>query len=163
MILAKIDPTDLDTATCILKQYLKRTYGKDVMYHIGYKGESGRQRLTALVHNALIKKDDITDTDIENARKKLEYHINKWAGVEITGKPGKEFPWQKDRGVCTVEKKEKKRLPLSVIEKIREKEEKGKPVKYRGYISGIGEIRCRKCHAKMETGQIVCTQCGTMR
>jgi len=100
--------SDLETATCILREYLKRTYGQEVLDHISYKGEPGKRRLTALVHNALVKKENISDNDIENARKKLEYHINKLAGVQITGKPGKEFPWQKDRGVCVVEKKEKK-------------------------------------------------------
>lgn len=120
------------------------------------KGEPGKRRLIALVHNALVKKENITDNDIENARKKLEYHINKFAGIQTVGKPGKEFPWQKYRGVCVVEKKEKKAPPSLVFEK----EEKRKPVKYKGYISGIGEIRCEICHAKMNTGEIVCRKCG---
>ena len=41
--------TDKKTATCLLHEYLKNTYGQDVLEYIGYKGDIGKTRLTALI------------------------------------------------------------------------------------------------------------------
>lgn len=194
--------TDKKTATCLLNEYLRKTYGEDVLEYIGYKGDVGKSRLTSLIQNSLPKKEILSDDDIDIARIRVERHINEKSGVPLTSPTGKKsetYPWQKTRGirgVCNIEPehhiekkpvtipdktvkppgisplpsrssykiepKKKKNLPGWLIEKLQE--EKGhKPIKYKGYVQGVEDIKCKKCGAKMSVGQIVCTKCGSMR
>jgi len=98
--------TDKHTATCLLNEYLKKTYGQDVLEYIGYKGDIGKTRLTSLIQNSLPKKDLLSDEDIDVARMRIERHLNEKSGIPLTNPTGKKseaYPWQKARGVCNIE------------------------------------------------------------
>ncbi len=101
--------TDKHTATCLLNEYLKKTYGQDVLEYIGYKGDIGKTRLTSLIQNSLPKKDLLSDEDIDIARMRIERHLNEKSGIPLTNPTGKKseaYPWQKTRGirgVCNIE------------------------------------------------------------
>ena len=98
--------TDKNTATCLLNEYLKKTYGQDVLEYIGYKGDIGKTRLTSLIQNSLPKKDLLSDEDIDIARMRIEHHLNEKSGIPLTNPTGKKseaYPWQKARGVCNIE------------------------------------------------------------
>lgn len=98
--------TDKNTATCLLNEYLKKTYGQDVLEYIGYKGDIGKIRLTALIQNSLPRKEILSDEDIDIARMRIEHHINEKSGIPLTNPTGKKsemYPWQKGRGVCNIE------------------------------------------------------------
>lgn len=101
--------TDKITATCLLNEYLKKTYGKDVLEYIGYKGDIGNSRLTSLIENSLPKKVLLSDEDIDIARMRIERHLNEKSGLSLTNPTGKKseaYPWQKSRGtrgVCNIE------------------------------------------------------------
>lgn len=101
--------TDKNSATCLLHEYLKKTYGQDVLEYIGYKGNIGKTRLTALIQNSLPKKEILSDSDIDIARMRIERFINEKSGIPLTNPTGKKseaYPWQKTRGirgVCNIE------------------------------------------------------------
>ena len=101
--------TDKGTATCLLQEYLKKRYGQDVIDYIGYKGDVGKVRLTALISNSLPKKELLSDEDIDVARMRVERHLNEKVGIPLTNPTGNKleaYPWQKTRsirGVCNIE------------------------------------------------------------
>lgn len=112
--------TDKNTAICLLNEYLKKTYGQDVLEYIGYKGDVGKARLTALIQNSLPKKEILSDNDIDIARIRIERHMNEKSGIPLTSPTGKKsetYPWQKGHGVCNIEPEsriEKKQIIITV-------------------------------------------------
>lgn len=117
--------TDKYTATCLLNEYLKKTYGQDVLEYIGYKGDIGKTRLTALIQNYLPKKEILSDEDIDIARMRIERHINEKSGIPLTNPTGKKseaYPWQKTRGirgVCNIEPEHHiDKIPITKTDKV---------------------------------------------
>lgn len=146
--------TDINTTTDILKKYLDKTFTKEVLDYINFSEHQGEEKLKRLIQNSLVKKVNITDTDIENARKKLEVQINKLAGVQLTST---KYYWHKGRGVYVKEPKKPKYVPPWVFEK-----ETRRASKQLG-CEDPKLVKCRVCGTRMGAGQIVCCKCKTMR
>ena len=126
--------TDKKTATCLLNEYLKKTYGEDVLEYIGYKRDIGKNRLSALIENSLPKKNLLSDEDVDIARIRIERHLNEKSGLPLTNPTGKKsetYPWQKGRGVCDIP-------PEYHIEK--KSTEKQKPIEEPKQIENIPRI-----------------------
>ena len=116
--------TDKSTATCMLHEYLKKTYGQDVLEYIGYKGDIGKTRLTVLIQNSLPKKQLLSDEDVDIARMRIERHLNEKSGIPLTNPTGSKseaYPWQKTRGirgVCNIEPEHRIEKSITTTEKI---------------------------------------------